>query len=805
MTCRGNRCRVERWAVVAAVVAAALPALGGPWSELPEAVGRLGQRPDDIDAARVLRRVEVSVIEEAQRGRVVAARQLFDTYASLVSELPDSGGRLTEVERRMAAGLLAVGDRAVAQNLGRAVQAWALAAELLPSSAASDRLRDVLLPPADAEPGEVWRAPLDGAVLVFHPAATIRLGCTDGDGDCLGDELIFRWIEVPALWVESTEVTNRRYRLCVEAGACTPPVDASRYGDGGRDREPVVGVSWLQARTFARWAGRRLPSEAEWERAARGEVTEARFPWGDGRRRGLANVWRDPTRFGEPAKLLPAASFPPTGYGLWDVAGNVWEWCQDRYRSRFADAVLTGGAARIGLGRVVRGGSWRRAIDMARVSTRLWYDAGYAADDVGFRCVVDGSPRVALEELTRVARRIVPDPVAPGLELEGAALEPEDRRFLERRAITLLVIEGRLDEALGPAAARLTAEPRDPVALDLLDRFESSVLAAAAAGGPGDIGERLEVYSRASVRTPKLARRFDAFEDRVVARLRRTVSESRAAGADEVALAAARTGRELEPGDAIFAAAATALARRSGTVRVWPQDGKGMVWIASQSFTLGASPGDTAADVDEQPPTEVTVPGFWIDRTEVTNDEYRSCVQAGACSPPVRTDGYDDPRLGKHPVFWVEWNQARAYAAWAGKRLPSEAEWELAARGKAVTPFPWGASWIPGKANAMGVYRQDVWEHSAPVASFEAGWWGVYDLVGNAAEWVEDVYQATIEGMPAEGRARYQETGPAGERRRVVRGGGHDDPPPKQRVSHRSPRRPDHVNRSVGFRCVADD
>ena len=105
----------------------------------------------------------------------------------------------------------------------------------------------------------------------------------------------------------------------------------------------------------------------------------------------------------------------------------------------------------------------------------------------------------------------------------------------------------------------------------------------------------------------------------------------------------------------------------------------------------------------------------------------------------------------------------------------------------------------------MGTYREDGWGGTSPVAGFEPNAWGIYDLIGNAAEWVEDVFNETYYGAPRHGRPWYQETGLAGERRRVVRGGGYDDPPQRQRVTKRSGRRPADFNRSVGFRCVADE
>jgi formylglycine-generating enzyme required for sulfatase activity len=156
-------------------------------------------------------------------------------------------------------------------------------------------------------------------------------------------------------------------------------------------------------------------------------------------------------------------------------------------------------------------------------------------------------------------------------------------------------------------------------------------------------------------------------------------------------------------------------------------------------------------------------------------------------------------------VLWVDWFQARIYAGWAGKRLPSEAEWEYAARAGAATVYPWGDAWQPGRANALGLGDGDQWGGAAPVASFDPNRWGVYDLIGNAAEWVDDVYNGSFNNSPRDGGPWYQETGSAAERRRVVRGAGYDEPPGRQRVSRRNARKPDNDHRMVGFRCVVDD
>jgi len=150
-------------------------------------------------------------------------------------------------------------------------------------------------------------------------------------------------------------------------------------------------------------------------------VTGARFPWGNGRRRELANVWVD-ARSTVTGGTRPVGSFPSSGYGLSDMAGNVWEWCEDRYQRRFPDDVVGGSAAREGWGRVIRGGSWRRSLDMARVSTRSWQDIGYFGDDLGFRCVVDHRAQVSVEDLMRSVRRAFPIRVGTAHELDRARL-----------------------------------------------------------------------------------------------------------------------------------------------------------------------------------------------------------------------------------------------------------------------------------------------------------------------------------------------------------------------------------------------
>jgi formylglycine-generating enzyme required for sulfatase activity len=124
----------------------------------------------------------------------------------------------------------------------------------------------------------------------------------------------------------------------------------------------------------------------------------------------------------------------------------------------------------------------------------------------------------------------------------------------------------------------------------------------------------------------------------------------------------------------------------AGQVWVSPMNGAEMAYVPAGEFIMGSDEGRA----NERPAHTVYLDAFYIDKTEVTNAQYRKCVEAGACSQPYDTGWYNDPNRAEHPVGWVDWNQANAYCQWAGKRLPTEAEWEKAARGTDGRTYPWG-------------------------------------------------------------------------------------------------------------------
>ena len=187
--------------------------------------------------------------------------------------------------------------------------------------------------------------------------------------------------------MDVTEITNARYRVFMQqTGHRQPP----RWTDSNYNQpnQPVVGVYWHDAMVYATWAGKRLPTEAEWEYAARGGLVGKRYPWGDEITHDDANYlgiggkdkW---------SNAAPVGSFEANGYGLYDMAGNVWEWCadwydKDYYQNSPAKNPLGPGT---GTSRVLRGGGWYGKTCLLRVADRGCYDPDNRSEILGFRCV----------------------------------------------------------------------------------------------------------------------------------------------------------------------------------------------------------------------------------------------------------------------------------------------------------------------------------------------------------------------------------------------------------------------------------
>lgn len=239
----------------------------------------------------------------------------------------------------------------------------------------------------------------------------------------------------------------------------------------------------------------------------------------------------------------------------------------------------------------------------------------------------------------------------------------------------------------------------------------------------------------------------------------------------------------------------------------------GMVFISAGAFRMGCDPASAGSNcaADQGPLHEVLLSGYWIDRSEVTNAQYAACVTAGACRPPVspasasHPDYYTNPDYASYPVVNVSWEDAQAYCRWSDKRLPTEAEWEKAARGEQDTRlFPWGNE-APLCARANFRAEQGFcWQDTSPVGAFPLGAspFDLLDLAGNVAEWVADWYDAAFYTVSPT-------TDPAGPAQagqpalKVVRGGGWADPLDFLQVFQRQKYSPTSASPMIGFRCAA--
>ena len=255
--------------------------------------------------------------------------------------------------------------------------------------------------------------------MVLIPAGEFQMGSEDEDAN--DDEQPVHTVHLDAFYMDVYEVTNAQFKVFVDANPHwqKDQVDAKVHGSAhgtylahwygndyltGKTNHPVVNVTWHAAMAYAKWAGKRLPTEAEWEYAARGGLAGQKYPWGNTLSYADANYgWNlsDTT----PGDTTPVGRYAANGYGLYDMAGNVAEWCLDAYNddfyavsensrnpiagwhtvqwlvenfTRVQDDIFTG--------RVLRGGSWSTDATYLRVADRFWDAPASTFDDIGFRC-----------------------------------------------------------------------------------------------------------------------------------------------------------------------------------------------------------------------------------------------------------------------------------------------------------------------------------------------------------------------------------------------------------------------------------
>ena len=249
----------------------------------------------------------------------------------------------------------------------------------------------------------------DGASMVLIPCGPFRMGTDSEIGTITSDENYFdtfkqegpsHTVFVSGFYLDATTVTNAQFERFLSESGRTP-----RQGLLDKPflhpQHPVVGISWYDAAAYARWAGKRLPTEAEWEKAARGGSEGMLYPWGNsppsGKECNFADAscqenWRDPSIDDGYVHTSPVASYPPNYFGLYDMIGNVWEWCHDDCRHYTSHAVQNPIGPLTYDRRAVRGGDWSGpAFDQrcSRRDQRIMSAFGSPHNNVGFRCAAD--------------------------------------------------------------------------------------------------------------------------------------------------------------------------------------------------------------------------------------------------------------------------------------------------------------------------------------------------------------------------------------------------------------------------------
>jgi formylglycine-generating enzyme required for sulfatase activity len=318
-------------------------------------------------------------------------------------EATSAGKMPRRLSRGVASGLLALAVFAL--GLWFVCQTWF-------------QTRDVLMPTGTLTPLPTELTDGKGVNMRLVPQGAFTMGAKADDavaecvklsqpGSCLAtytDEEPRHQVYLDAYYMDMYEVTNALYKACVDAGwGCTPPGHnepsenfSDHYGDSQFDAYPMVDVTWNQAETFCKWRGARLPTEAEWEKAARG--TDARtYPWGN-TFDGVKTNFCDKNCQGVPnpnyddgyAEAAPVGSHPQdvSPYGIYDLAGNVDEWTADWYDENYYRNSPTRNPQGPSFGRygVQRGGSWRYGGSVARSSARYWDTPDNISDASGFRC-----------------------------------------------------------------------------------------------------------------------------------------------------------------------------------------------------------------------------------------------------------------------------------------------------------------------------------------------------------------------------------------------------------------------------------
>jgi formylglycine-generating enzyme required for sulfatase activity len=228
--------------------------------------------------------------------------------------------------------------------------------------------------------GSSMKSEKDGMTLMYVPAGEFKMGSNDYPGSSP-----VHTVYLDAYWIDKTEVSNAQYHLCVDSGACKKPGLIKFFNDSKYSEHPVIAVDLSHAKAYCEWAGRRLPTEAEWEKAARG-TDQRTYAWGEGIDCTKANLGGCK----EFSNTSPVGHYPQgaSPYGVLDMTGNVWEWVSDFFGKYPSSKVNNPQGPSTGLSRIIRGGSWNLIGEWNEANSRLFVGYDRRDDSLGIRCVL---------------------------------------------------------------------------------------------------------------------------------------------------------------------------------------------------------------------------------------------------------------------------------------------------------------------------------------------------------------------------------------------------------------------------------
>jgi formylglycine-generating enzyme required for sulfatase activity len=576
---------------------------------------------------------------------------------------------------------------------------------------------------------------IDSVEMVLVPAGCFVMGSTDeqidyavslsGQPGWFTDEQPSHQVcfEEP-FWIDRTEVTNAQFAAFDGQAA-----NSSNWTDSERPRE---NITWTEAKNFCGARGARLPTEAEWEYAARGPEGWI-FPWGN---TFLADSVVYDSNSGDHTSIVGSKPDGASWVGALDLSGNVSEWVADWYGPYPAEQQTNPTGASSGDTWVERGGAFNVVDSFVRAASRLGYSPTGWDKDLGFRCT-----RSADTGSTPVSTLMT----APTSEVTAT-----------------LVLIGKVT-------------PSDTVNLRVKPGIYYSVVATVPPSTQVNvIGQQGDWYH---------VQLNDGTEGWILASLLTVFGNP-----------------DLLPTPDW---SALELARNySGNNRDWTPvvqkfDGVEMVLVPAGCFMMGSTDeqidyavslgGQRERFADEQPAHQVCFEEpFWMDRTEVTNAQFAVFGGQAASSSNWTEDN--------RPREQIAWSEANSFCESRKARLPTEAEWEYAARGPENWTFPWGNKFVSDNV----VYSGNSGNQTAEVGSRPGGvsWVGALDLSGNVVEWVADWYDLYTSDQQT------NPTGPSSSDSRVLRGGSFSIVVSDIRDTVRYWSTPDYRYNYSGFRCA---